>query len=92
MKSVVWFVCSIHTSISFERHYRNNTIGYQVEYAGYHFGVPACLHQENPSALAGGWPNLSPLANLASHFSLAGLGPTSAMALQEQQVIQRNGK
>ena len=43
MKSVVWFVCSIHTLISFERHHRNNTIGYQVGYAGYHFGVPACL-------------------------------------------------
>ena len=36
MKSVVWFVCSIHTSIPFEIHYRNNTIGYQVGYAGFH--------------------------------------------------------
>ena len=42
--------------------------------------------QENPSVLAGK-PNLSALADLASHFSLAGSGPTSVMALQEQQVI-----
>ena len=53
---------------------------------------PPNLHQENLSALARGWPNLSPLANLASHFSLAGLGPTSAMALQERQVIQWSGR